>query len=118
MAKTYSPAELAAKPAFNTDAKTLRIFLRADAKAQGYEAPGKGSKWAIEGREINSLRGRFNAWSRAQAEAKAKRAEANAKAQEAAEADAAADEAEDIAEELEPTEAELEAMTDDEGEEG
>lgn len=113
---TYTPTQIAARPAFATDAKTLRIFLRADAKAQGYEAPGKGSKWAIEGRDINSLRGRFNAWSRAQAEAKAKRAEANQAAQEAAEAEEAADEAEEMAAELEPTEADLEALTEAEDE--
>jgi len=112
---TFTPAQIAARPAFNTDAKTLRIFLRADAKEQGYQAPGKGSKWAIEGKDLNSLRGRFNRWTAAQEAARAARAEAVKAAQKAEDADEAADEAEAIAEDLEPSEAELEALAADEG---
>jgi len=35
--------------------KELRVYLRLRAKAAGNPIPGKGSRWAIEGREINSI---------------------------------------------------------------
>ena len=81
MAKIYTPAELA--PLFRTDAKTLRIFLRADAKDRGLQAPGKGSRWAIPAADRSSMAARFRRWETARAEAKAA---SEAKAQEATEA--------------------------------
>lgn len=52
--------EFAAK--VGTDGRTARKFLRADAKEQGTDAPGKGSRWAIEARSVKSLSKRFAAW--------------------------------------------------------
>ena len=52
--------EFAAK--VGTDGRTARKFLRADAKEQGTETPGKGSRWAIEARSVKSLAKRFAAW--------------------------------------------------------
>jgi predicted transcriptional regulator len=49
----------------DTDARTVRKFLRADAKAQGNTTPGKGSRYAIERREVRSLAKRFAAWDEA-----------------------------------------------------
>lgn len=77
MAKLYTATETAER--FRTDAKTLRIFLRSDAKANGRQAPGKGSRWAID-LEAGALNRRFRAWKTARAEAKAA---AEAKLQEA-----------------------------------
>ncbi len=83
---TFTPAQIAAREGFRTDAKTLRIFLRADAKLRGLEAPGKGSRWAIEGRELSSMGARFRRWESERA------AKAEAKAQEAAQAETEATE--------------------------
>jgi predicted transcriptional regulator len=70
----------------NTTARTLRKFLRSDARAQGNSIPGKGSRWTIEKKDMRSLRTRFTAWEAAQAEAKAKR-EAAAQVEDEANAD-------------------------------
>jgi len=82
-----------------TDARTTRRFLRADLATrteegkvqEGVTAPGKGSQWAIEKRDVRALKARFAKWSAAQAEAKATRAAdqaAKAAASEAPEVDA------------------------------
>jgi hypothetical protein len=68
---TATPKEIAAQ--FGTSAKTLRKFLRQEAKDAGVETPGKGGRWAIERKTLRSLRKRFDAWQIAQAEAKAAR---------------------------------------------
>ena len=83
----FTTAEVAEK--FNTSPRTLRMFLRADARANDAadSLPGKGSRYAIEGKALKGLQGRFNKWMAAEAEAKAARA---AKAAQDA-ADAAAD---------------------------
>lgn len=47
-----------------TDARTTRKFLRSVTEKDSQ--PGKGSKWAIEKREIRSLRSKFKAFSEAQ----------------------------------------------------
>lgn len=60
MSKVMTPKEIAAD--FETDARTLRKFLRSQAKANGTETPGKGSRWAIEARTMRSLRKQFDAW--------------------------------------------------------
>ena len=59
--------ELAAT--FETTPRTLRKFLRADAKAQGIATPGKGSRYSLPTgkREVQALRKRFDAWGAAQA---------------------------------------------------
>ncbi len=80
MATTYlSAAALADK--IGTDARTIRKFLRADRAAQAEvkgdaapTAPGKGSQWAIEAREVRALTARFNKWTKAQEEARASKA--------------------------------------------
>jgi len=69
---TLTTNEIAAD--LNTTPRTLRKFLRADAKAQGATTPGKGSRYAIEKRDMRALRTRFNKWVAAN-EAKANDAE-------------------------------------------
>lgn len=80
----FTTAEVAEK--FGTTPRTLRKFLRADARSNDAAdtLPGKGSRYAIEGKALKGLQGRFNRWQAAEAEARAERA-AKA-AQEAAEA--------------------------------
>ena len=96
----FSTAEVAAK--FETTPRTLRKFLRADAKAQDAAdaLPGKGSRYAIEGKQLASLKKRFKAW---QLEEKAARA-----AEKAAEVEDDAAEVEVIDEG--PTDADIEAL--------
>lgn len=62
----FTTAQVAEK--FETDPRTLRKFLRADAKANGTAdaLPGKGSRYGIEGKQIAPLKKRFTAWSTAQ----------------------------------------------------
>ena len=60
MPNTLTAKEIAQR--FDTDPRTLRKFLRADAKANSTETPGKGSRYAIEARQVKSLQRRFNAW--------------------------------------------------------
>lgn len=80
----FTTAEVALK--FGTTPRTLRKFLRADARGagKGDTLPGKGSRYAIDGKALKALQGRFNKWTAAEAVAKAERA-AKA-AQDAAEA--------------------------------
>lgn len=51
---------------FETDPRTIRKFLRDDAKSNGGEVgvdtPGKGSRYAIESKSVRSLQTRFNRW--------------------------------------------------------
>lgn len=77
----FSTAEVAAK--FSTDPRTLRKFLRADARSKDNadSLPGKGARYAIEGKDLKSLQSRFTKWTAAEATARAERAAA--KAQEA-----------------------------------
>ena len=82
----FTTAQVAEK--FDTNARTLRKFLRADAKAQGTAdaLPGKGSRYAIEGKALAPMKKRFAAWQVAQAEERKARAEkAVEEAQDAAE---------------------------------
>lgn len=60
MANTITPKELATR--FETDARTIRKFLRKDAEVNGTETPGKGSRWEIEAKQVRSLQKRFSAW--------------------------------------------------------
>lgn len=57
---TLTTTEIAAD--LDTTPRTLRKFLRADAKAQGNTTPGKGSRYAIEKRDMRALRSRFAKW--------------------------------------------------------
>lgn len=71
----FTTTEVAAK--FDTTPKTLRKFLRADARSNDAadSLPGKGSRYAIEGKALKALQGRFNKWQAAEAEARAARAQ-------------------------------------------
>ena len=60
-----TPKEIALE--WGTDAKTLRKFLRKDAKDKGVDNPGKGQRWAIEARSLKSMQKRFDAWIAAKA---------------------------------------------------
>lgn len=75
----FSTAEVAEK--FGTAPRTLRKFLRADAKANGTAdaLPGKGSRYAIEGKALKGMQSRFSKWQAAEAVAKAERAAQAAK---------------------------------------
>ena len=68
---TITTTELATE--LDTTPRTLRKFLRSDAKARNAATPGKGSRYAIEKREVRALAKRFAAWGEAQAAAKAQR---------------------------------------------
>lgn len=80
----FTTAEVAEK--FATTPRTLRKFLRADARAadKGDTLPGKGARYAIEGKDLAGLKKRFGVWQAAEAEARAARAQKAA--QDAAEA--------------------------------
>lgn len=69
----FTTAEVAEK--FGTTPRTLRKFLRSHARSngQGDTLPGKGSRYAIEGKALAGLKKGFAAWQVAQAEAQAKR---------------------------------------------
>lgn len=84
----FTTTEVAEK--FGTTARTLRKFLRADARGRdaGDTLPGKGSRYAIEGKDLKGLQSRFKKWQAAEAEARAARAEKAAQeAQDAVEED-------------------------------
>lgn len=57
----------------NTTPRTLRKFLRSDARAADQPIAGKGSRWTIEPKKVPAMRKRFTKWQEAQVEAKAKR---------------------------------------------
>lgn len=82
----FTTAQVAEK--FDTNARTLRKFLRADAKANGTadSLPGKGSRYSLEGKDLPPMKKRFAKWQEAEAIARAERA---AKAAEEAKATAA-----------------------------
>ena len=71
----FTTAEVAEK--FDTNARTLRKFLRADARANDNAdaLPGKGSRYAIEGKDLQGMKKRFAAWQVKQAEERKERAE-------------------------------------------
>lgn len=70
----FTTTEVAEK--FETTPRTLRKFLRADARGrnQADSLPGKGSRYAIEGKELAALKKRFSTWQVAEAKARAERA--------------------------------------------
>jgi len=84
----FTTAQVAEK--FDTTPRTLRKFLRADARSNGTadSLPGKGARYALEGKQLAPLKKRFNAWQAAEAQARAERAaKAAAEAQATAEGD-------------------------------
>lgn len=96
-------AELATE--LHTDPRTVRKFLRADARERGVDIPGKGSRWSIEKREVRALRSRFAKWSEAQEQARQERA---AKVEDAPEtAPEAVDEVEALETDEEPSDDDL-----------
>lgn len=70
MSTTYTPKEIALK--FDTDARTVRKFLRSEVGTVG-----KGQRWAIEAKDMRSLKSKFTKWATAAAEAKAKGTDAD-----------------------------------------
>lgn len=70
----FTTAEVAEK--FETTPRTLRKFLRADAKAAEAtdSLPGKGSRYAIEGKALAGMKKRFATWQAAEVKARAERA--------------------------------------------
>lgn len=56
-----------------TDARTLRIFLRA---STDYEAVGSGSRYSFTAKEIPTLKSRFAKWEKERAAAKQAKDEA------------------------------------------
>lgn len=66
MTKIITPKEFAVT--VGSDPRTVRKFLRSDARANGAETPGKGSRWEIEAKTVRSLTKRFNAWNEARNE--------------------------------------------------
>lgn len=92
----------------DTDARTARKFLRAVTPREDH--PGKGSRWAIEKKQIRSLKSKFTKWENEQKEKAAIRAENAKKKAEKAEKNAADENAEIILDEngdAEPTAEEL-----------
>jgi hypothetical protein len=101
----FTTAEVASK--FSTTPRTLRKFLRSDARDRNIAdtLPGKGSRYAIEGKTLKAMQGRFTKWQAAEAKARAERAQADADA-----AQAASDETPDA--ELDESSDEVDASTD------
>lgn len=62
---TITPKEFAQQ--VDSDARTVRKFLRSEAKANETETPGKGSRWEIESKRVTGLKKKFIAWTAAQA---------------------------------------------------
>jgi transposase-like protein len=67
MASTLTVKEIAEK--IGTDARTLRKFLRFEAKENGgkvgEDTPGKGGRYQIEANKVPSLTKRFATWQEA-----------------------------------------------------
>lgn len=79
----FTTAQVAEK--FGTTPRTLRKFLRSDAKANETtdSLPGKGSRYVLEGKALAALKKRFTAWQAAEAKARAERAQQDAEDAEA-----------------------------------
>lgn len=60
MTKFITPKELAQK--LDTDPRTVRKFLRKNARDNGSETPGKGSRWEIDSKTVPALRKGFKIW--------------------------------------------------------
>lgn len=97
--------------ALKTDPKTLRKFLRADAREKGDTTPGKGGRWTIEAKKVTGLRSRFIKWTQAQEQAKLDREAAQA-AKVTPAAPAEVDEVDEPSTDEEPTDEALEMLED------
>lgn len=62
---TITPKELAEQ--LGSDGRTVRKFLRSITPEE--DRPGKGNRWALEAKQVRSLRKQFEAWSAAKAPA-------------------------------------------------
>jgi hypothetical protein len=58
MPATLTPKELAIK--LDTDPKTARKFLRSITPRE--DQPGKGHRWTIEAKSVNTLKKAFHTW--------------------------------------------------------
>ena len=56
----FTAAQVAEK--FDTTPREVRKFLRSVADPDTFPAPGRGGKWMIEGKALNSLRPKFRAY--------------------------------------------------------
>lgn len=74
-ATTLTTAQLADE--IGTTPKTLRKFLRADARSHdaGDTLPGKGSRYAIDRKAVKGLKTRYAKWDAAEKAARAARAQ-------------------------------------------
>lgn len=88
--QTLTPKAIAQD--LGVSAKTLRKFLREDAKGNGVETPGKGGRWSIDPDQVESLTERFNAW----IDAKAAKSADDAVEEEVLEGDEGDDEVEEL----------------------
>lgn len=106
----YTTAEVAEK--LETTPRTLRKFLRADAKERGTTdaLPGKGSRYSIGGKEIAPLKKRFAKWQAAEAQARKERAEKAAEEAAAAVENDAETDADELETEPEPSTDELDEI--------
>lgn len=57
---SISPKEFAQR--VGSDPRTVRKFLRSNARENGTETPGKGSRWELDGKSIRSLSTKFRKW--------------------------------------------------------
>lgn len=84
MTTTLTVKDVAAD--FGTDPRTLRKFLRSQAKAAGgtigVDTPGKGGRYSFEPKEVRAMKKAFATFKAAEAEARAERAAAKAAAAE------------------------------------
>lgn len=105
---TITIAELATT--LETDARTTRKFMRAITPKDAQ--PGKGSRWAIEKREVRSLRSKFSKFAAEEEARKAALALAKAETDNAPTEDIAPNEEIDDNEVIddEPTDADIEAI--------
>lgn len=71
----FTTTEVAEK--FETTPRTLRKFLRSDARNRDIAdtLPGKGSRYSIEGKDLPPMKKRFAKWTADEAEARKVRAE-------------------------------------------
>lgn len=102
---TITIADLATT--LETDPRTARKFMRSITPKDAQ--PGKGSRWAIEKREVRSLRSKFSKFAAEEEARKAALALAKAEADIAPTEDIA-DEAPEMLEEDGPTDADIEAI--------
>jgi predicted transcriptional regulator len=68
---TITATELAAE--IGTTPREVRKFLRADAKAHDAQTPGKGSRYAIDRKQVRSLKARYAKWDEARKAAEAEK---------------------------------------------